>query len=334
MKIKVSIIIPVYNNEKYIEMCIKSLLNQSLKEIEFIFVNDGSDDGCENIIKKYRDLDNRIKLINQKNNGVSAARNKGLYNAEGEYIGFVDCDDTINKFMYEDLYNNAIKHDLDIVMCSALIMNRKGIYRKESTNIRKNIIIHNIVDNEEEFIEVAGSVWKGLYKSTLLKDNNLSFNKALKMSEDKIFNIEALYYCKNFMYLDEFYYNYSYNLEGAVRSYRNDMLETIIKAKGIQDKLLNKYHYTKKLKDLYNKQFMYTIIQCINNEMKKRNKNIFTSFKDIKNILEDKSISMNIDKINIHEFKSIKEILLYIILKYKILIFIYYYCRRNNKEKK
>src|SRR5690606_18456015 len=90
--IKISVIIPVYNGEKYLENCIKSLQNQTLKEIEFIFINDGSNDNTLSILKKYEN-DPRIKVFSQINKGVSAARNKGIQKATGEYIGFLDCDD-------------------------------------------------------------------------------------------------------------------------------------------------------------------------------------------------------------------------------------------------
>src|SRR6476646_4070363 len=97
MSQKVSVIIPVYNAGKYITRCIESLLNQTLQECEFIFINDGSIDDSREIIEGYKQVDDRIILINQVNQGVSIARNKGLYLAAGEYVGFVDADDCIEK---------------------------------------------------------------------------------------------------------------------------------------------------------------------------------------------------------------------------------------------
>ena len=118
MNVKVSVIIPVYNCEKYIEECIESLINQTLQECEFIFVNDGSKDKSEEIIKKYADKDERITLINQKNSGVSVARNIGIKKAVGEYIGFVDADDYVESDYYEKLYNTAKNNNCSIVVCN------------------------------------------------------------------------------------------------------------------------------------------------------------------------------------------------------------------------
>jgi glycosyltransferase involved in cell wall biosynthesis len=116
-KSKVSIIIPVYNTEKYLKECLDSIINQTIKEIEIICINDNSTDKSLEILKKYASNDKRIKIINKtKNNGAAAARNTGLEYATGEYVGFVDSDDWISLNMYEKLYDNAKIHDSDIVM--------------------------------------------------------------------------------------------------------------------------------------------------------------------------------------------------------------------------
>lgn len=130
--IKVSIIIPVYNVEIYIEKCINSLINQTLKEIEFIFVNDGTKDNSVSIIKKYQKEDKRIKLIEKENGGQASARNLGLKYAKGEYIAFVDSDDYVKENMYELMYNKAKKNDLDIVMCNNFLVYKDKIEEFES----------------------------------------------------------------------------------------------------------------------------------------------------------------------------------------------------------
>ena len=103
--IKLSIIIPVYNVEQYLEKCINSLINQTLKELEFIFVNDGTPDNSVDIIKKYQKIDKRIKLLEKTNGGQASARNLGLKHAKGEYIAFLDSDDYVSENMYQTLYN-------------------------------------------------------------------------------------------------------------------------------------------------------------------------------------------------------------------------------------
>ena len=117
---KISIIIPIFNTEKYLKTCLNSVLNQTLKEIEIICINDGSTDNSLKIIEEYASKDKRIKFISQKNNGVSYARNKGLEIATGEFIGFVDSDDYASKNFFEKLYNSALKTNSDIA-CGEIV---------------------------------------------------------------------------------------------------------------------------------------------------------------------------------------------------------------------
>ena len=118
MKPTVSIIVPIYNVEKYLGRCLDSLLAQTLKNIEIIAVNDGSTDLSLKILKEYSIKDSRIKIINKPNGGVSSARNEGIQLASGEFIGFVDPDDWVDPEMYEDMVNHAKNEKADIVMCS------------------------------------------------------------------------------------------------------------------------------------------------------------------------------------------------------------------------
>ena len=114
---KVSVIVAAYNIEKYIARCLDSILNQTYKNLEIIVVNDGSSDNTGEIIDKYSEKDIRIKVIHKENSGVSSARNKGLDMSTGDYIGFVDGDDTLETDMYELLVSNAIKNNADISHC-------------------------------------------------------------------------------------------------------------------------------------------------------------------------------------------------------------------------
>ena len=117
---KISIIVPVYNTEKYLERCLNSIINQTLKEIEVICVNDGSTDNSLSILQKYASIDSRIVIINKQNEGVCAARNKALHIAQGEYIGYIDSDDSISDNFYELLYTNAKKFNADIA-CGEIV---------------------------------------------------------------------------------------------------------------------------------------------------------------------------------------------------------------------
>ena len=128
---KVSIIVPVYNIEKYLAKCLDSLINQTLEDIEIICVNDGSTDNSAEILNEYAQKDCRIKIINQDNAGLSAARNTGINAANGEYIGYVDSDDWIDLNFYEKLYNAAKDTDADIVKLQELNALAASIIKKK-----------------------------------------------------------------------------------------------------------------------------------------------------------------------------------------------------------
>lgn len=144
VKVKmISIIIPIYNVEKYLSKCIESLVGQTYKDIEIILINDGSPDHCLSICEQYSKKDNRIIVINQENKGVSAARNAGLKIAKGEYIGFIDPDDWIAVDMYEGLHSVIKQSDVDMVICGYEYYSEDGaLDEKRKYPIRENEIIN------------------------------------------------------------------------------------------------------------------------------------------------------------------------------------------------
>lgn len=233
MSVKVSVIVPVYNCEKYIRECIESLINQTLKECEFIFVNDGSIDKSKEIIEEYASKDIRIKLINQKNGGVSVARNTGLANAIGEYIGFVDGDDYIEKDYYENLYNSANENSCEIVICNWKSElkdngNRLNLPFEKNKVLDKKYIEKNIY---QYFIQFEGmnSVWNKIFRSELIKKYNIKFPVGIKLGEDAIFNIKAFAHLNSCFYLD--YNGYFYRpVEGSATNdiFKNDYFKAAI----------------------------------------------------------------------------------------------------------
>jgi glycosyltransferase involved in cell wall biosynthesis len=193
MSIKVSIIIPVYNAEKYLVECIESLLVQTLKECEFIFINDGSKDSSLEILERYKKMDSRIILINQENQGVSIARNQGLSVATGEFVGFVDADDYIEKDMYEVLYNTAKQSDCDVVISKyeSVIDGRKVISSLPfplETCINKDYIQKEILPY---FIksDSLNAIWNKIYRNKILKEREMRFPEKITLGEDGLFNI-------------------------------------------------------------------------------------------------------------------------------------------------
>lgn len=190
MTSKVSVIVPIYNVEKYLSRCLDSLINQTLKEIEIICVNDGSTDNSLEILKEYHLKDSRIKIINKQNAGLSAARNSGLKIASGEYIGFVDSDDWVDLNFFEKLYNSAQKNNCDIAIASIIRINEHK--RRKYFEIFSEKIATDIIDKIDLCdIPDYSYVWNKIYKSDMLKNKNLEFLEG-HVYEDIIFSPQAL----------------------------------------------------------------------------------------------------------------------------------------------
>ena len=202
MMAKVSVVIPVYNAEKHIGKTIDSLLNQTFKDIEFIFVNDGSKDRSLEILREYEKKDNRIVVIDQKNSGPGGARNTGILKARGEYIGFLDSDDTQDKRMYELLYNKATEDDFDMVMCNTIT-----VYPDKEVNVDAGITDDCYTDNEIKkcMIFSYAVVWNKLIKSDIVKQTLFSKNL---WYEDVEFLFKLYPKIKKVGYVSEYLCNY------------------------------------------------------------------------------------------------------------------------------
>lgn len=139
MSCRVSVIVPAYDSEEYICDCVESILKQNLEDIEIIIIDDGSKDNTLKICNKYKLLDDRIKVIHQENKGISGARNMGIEYATGEYIAFVDSDDTIEFNMYNELYSLASKSNADFVDSGINIVDLKSSIKNKVINKHKKI---------------------------------------------------------------------------------------------------------------------------------------------------------------------------------------------------
>ena len=223
VKIKplISVIVPVYNGEKFICQCIDSITNQTLKDIEILIINDGSKDNTLKVIESIAKNDSRIKILNQKNSGVSAARNNGISNSLGEYIAFVDSDDYIDKTMCEKMYKKAEEFNSDIVICNVndVINDNK----KVSLNLNEGIIdIRRLTGSEflsNEYFKLGTAVWHKIFKSNLIKENKIKFiNYSEVASEDTLFNYEAMLKAKRIYCIDEPLYDYKINENSLTKS--------------------------------------------------------------------------------------------------------------------
>ncbi|NOU97341.1 glycosyltransferase [Paenibacillus sp. LMG 31456] len=223
---KVSVIIPVYNANTYIAECIESLLCQTLQECEFIFINDGSIDNSRQIIESYMNSSTRIKLINQENQGVSMARNKGLQLAAGEYIGFVDADDCIKPDMYETLYHAAKLDDCDVVISNfeSELEGHKVINHypfPTDTVLSRGFIEEEILPY---FIKTdnLNTVWNKVYKNEIIRSNKVSFPDKVALGEDGMFNVRFFSYAVHMKYIEYSGYYYREVAGSATRNLKEN----------------------------------------------------------------------------------------------------------------
>lgn len=251
----ISIIIPVYNSEKYIERCIESVLNQTYQNIEIVIVNDGSIDSSEALIEKYLDKDKRIIIINQKNCGVSAARNNGIKKSSGKYITFIDSDDYYEDDAIETLYNCIKKTNCDLVRGNYRVIKNKKVIEEGNVvpgKINDFYDLYNkIFDNSIPSYSVLL-----LIKKDFIFNNNIFFDENIAMMEDTIFYINILSKYPNIYFDNKIIYNYEYNQSGASKSskyYERNMYNTISVNNKIKI-LLNgrKYDITKLNSNSYN----------------------------------------------------------------------------------
>lgn len=193
----ISVIIPIYNCEKYLDRCINSVINQTYKNLEVILVDDGSTDSSGLICDRYLKKDKRIKVFHTSNGGLSAARNYGIGKAKASYIGFVDSDDQIDTYMYETLYNNLINNNADLSVCSVSFVYKDTLLRS------KKYCPIEIIDSKKDTINLffhylgGVSAWNKLYKKELFK--NISFPEG-RFFEDAWVMYEIFDKCKKIVY--------------------------------------------------------------------------------------------------------------------------------------
>ncbi len=230
---EVSIIVPVYNVESYLAMCLDSIINQTYTDIEIICVNDGSTDKSLNILEHYKSLDDRIIILNKENGGLSSARNAGMKVANGNYIMFVDSDDWISSVAVEHLYNNAKKYNSDIVIFDFVSED----FRTKNKLVMTLLEYKGKYDNKPFCLEdmdpfsykyIPVNTWSKFYKADLIKDK-VKFYEDM-VYEDVPFWAYVYSHSKLNSYLSEPFYFYRSNRQGAITSDKGRIVFDVIKA--------------------------------------------------------------------------------------------------------
>ena len=301
---KISIIIPIYNAENYLKRCLNSVINQTLKDIEIICINDCSKDNSLEILKEYSKKDNRIKIINLKENkGESKARNIGLDNTNSEYIAFLDNDDEIDLDFYEKLYNKAIKTNSDIVKAGVDIINYDKKHQKDNLN--------ELIKQNNSKLYFTHYWWSAIYKSSLIKENNIKFLEKYEIGEDILFLNQAILNCKKLEIIDNTYYHYhkrENSTDSKILNY--EKIKSIINIREIIINNILNYEDFDKLSDkIINDIFIWHIKSILNCCYRTKNSKELDYIIDKTILIYTKinkyiKINSNIDEIHLSYLKS------------------------------
>lgn len=240
MNKKISVIVPVYNVEKYLKNCVESLINQTYENIEIILVDDGSTDNSGAICDELSKEDNRITVIHKENEGVSRARNTALEQSVGEYISFVDSDDSLEVTAYENLVKQMENNDLDVLAFQYYINEKNS---KENNDVVTLVSTEEALrrcvndDGEKCFIP---AVWNKIYRAETLKEY-LKFCPQYIIAEDMLVTMRVLKHARRIGEIYQEYYNYTQREESVMHVYKKNKCSTIYAHEEIYEELINDY---------------------------------------------------------------------------------------------
>ena len=217
-QIELSVILPVYNIEKYIEKCIETIIKWQAPYVEYLFVNDGSTDNSDHIIQKYADTDTRIRLINKENGGCASARNRGIQEAKGKYIGFVDADDFIDPDMFCKLFKRALMGNYEYAYCGYNeYYEDTGDFAPVTDDCLKEPYLTGTYRSDKVqllTVNTKVAIWRAIYKKSVLDTFNIRFHEDLKRFDDLPFKIEYIFAAKNAVCIPECLYYYRLGRKG------------------------------------------------------------------------------------------------------------------------
>ncbi len=274
---KVSIIVPIYNVEKYLCRCIESLLVQTYRDIEIILVDDGSPDGCPELCDEYAEKDTRIRVIHKKNGGLADARNCGIEVALGEYIYFVDSDDHIEPDAVENMVAAMQTENVDLVMSSYYID-----YANEGYSVECNIPKRMVFKGREKLPSAIAEmekisfnvVWNKLYRAELIKKNSLRFQKDGMPGEDLLFNCGYMMLEPDAVLIPEKTYHYMRQDEDSLAGkYRRDLYDKVRRFNRAREGLYEHFDMnSEEYREIYATTFVDYVFSCIPNLYKPQNK--------------------------------------------------------------
>lgn len=325
----ISIIVPIYNVEKYLDKCIQSIINQTYKNIEIILVDDGSTDNSGKICDKYIVFDNRVKVIHQKNCGVSASRNTGFEISKGKWIAFIDSDDWVEKKYIKTLYDEAIENKADIVISS---YNRVS-GTKKIVDISEEKIFYN---KEEYLLEVLNpQTAMGFCHMKLINRNiakEIKFDEKLKVGEDALYNIELSKNLNKAIKIKKNLYNYRINENSIVKKFDSRYVEKYYNAmENIKKYISDTYPGNEIIiQNFYNFVAYHAMIVCVNYCCNKKNPNP-RKVLQIKKVCNLQVFKEGIKKSNYEKISATRKITLFTLKKH-LYILTYLICIIRKKQ--
>jgi len=325
LNMKISIIIPIYNVEKYLARCLDSVISQTYKNLEIILVNDGSKDNSLKICKNYQKRDSRIIIIDKINEGVSVARNTGIEAANGKYIGFVDPDDWIEPVMYENMYNTIEKYKCSIAFCN-YSKDKKTRRSFKTIKVKKDVlekldIINELIANMigiddifPKYYSVMGSVWRCLYSRDFLNKFELRFKPGITIMEDLLFNVQALICCDKVCIDHGYYYHYMINKTSSLHTYNKKMWQDNIDVHNKLEEILKEAELDEYLRNRLDLRYIAVAACAVGNEVYRSNTNLSQRMKIAKFIMNDKKLKEVLNRAkqynleNLRDLKTLKDL--------------------------
>ena len=328
MKPRVSIIVPVYNAAPYLNQCVSSLTNQTLKEIEIILINDGSTDDSLAVCAALAATDDRIRLIDKPNGGVSEARNDGLRAATGAYVGFVDPDDWVDTDMYERMLATLTAAQAEICLCNYVKETKEGtvpVLVKQSGTIEKEAILGDT--------DIMGSVCRLLISRELLERENIWFDKEVAFMEDLLVCVEAFLKCARIAIDSGAYYHYRVHDSSTVMAYKPKFYQRQKQAFAKLQELLVREGKAAALTPRMANRCIIIALLALANEAHKDNPMPFREkIRNIEKIVADEELSATLEKIELDTVESRKKLELNL-MKKKASVALYLYYTVFNKLK-
>jgi len=307
MKKKISIIVPVFNSKNYLPKCIKSLIDQSYKNIEIILIDDGSTDGSGEICDEYAKKEKRIKVIHKKNSGPAAARNTGIENAKGKFIFFIDADDFIENDALYWLMKSVNQHKAEIIIGDFINIKNGRVEQRHDLSFPVNKLLskQDLISYSRLYLKKPNKYllfafsWGRLFRSSIIKENNIFFNEKLHTFEDVAFNFDYLKYANAAFFVKKTIYNHrTYdNYSSATRSISDNPNKLF----GYKQALVNISRFLEKnitdeeiKKEVGHAYIFLTIIQLVRICGQITNTNKKKIFQLIQEVINDSSLRNNL----------------------------------------